>query len=337
MPSASAYASPTSCGLAAAMPLARNAVTFSRCQVSRSSRTQHGDLGVERGCQRRRSRPIVGPGRTAGSCTFLTWPRPATARQGLAAGRAGRRRGAARALPGARLPAAHPRHLDAAAGRHRRGRATTSSATSTRARDPVTLLPPHVPHDGRGATAEGFRKRVVYLEPTPSTYAGRPGGRPTRAGATPRCARAVHLLHEALRAPRRRVRGREPAGARRRRLERHLARPPGADRRGPRPGLARGCATCSTRTWSTGSRLATRPRDARRPPDPPRARLPPRVRHCPAPLPHRPSRSTGAAAAAGRGPPAEVAAAVGFHDQSHLTRHFKRLLGVTPGAFAASA
>ena len=32
-------------------------------------------------------------------------------------------------------------------------------------------------------------------------------------------------------------------------------------------------------------------------------------------------------------PVAEVAARVGFHDQSHLTRHFKRLLGVAPGAF----
>lgn len=28
----------------------------------------------------------------------------------------------------------------------------------------VTLLPPHVPHDGRSVTDRGFRKRVVYLE-----------------------------------------------------------------------------------------------------------------------------------------------------------------------------
>jgi AraC-like DNA-binding protein len=35
---------------------------------------------------------------------------------------------------------------------------------------------------------------------------------------------------------------------------------------------------------------------------------------------------------AGRAP-AEVAAAVGFADQSHLTRHFKRLVGVTPGRY----
>ncbi len=31
--------------------------------------------------------------------------------------------------------------------------------------------------------------------------------------------------------------------------------------------------------------------------------------------------------------PAEVAAEVGFADQSHLTRHFKRLLGYTPGRY----
>jgi len=29
----------------------------------------------------------------------------------------------------------------------------------------VTLLPPQVPHDGRAATAHGFRKRVLYLDP----------------------------------------------------------------------------------------------------------------------------------------------------------------------------
>jgi AraC-like DNA-binding protein len=33
-------------------------------------------------------------------------------------------------------------------------------------------------------------------------------------------------------------------------------------------------------------------------------------------------------------PIAEVAQRVGFADQSHLTRHFKRLVGVTPGVFA---
>ncbi|TDC04238.1 AraC family transcriptional regulator [Nonomuraea longispora] len=32
-------------------------------------------------------------------------------------------------------------------------------------------------------------------------------------------------------------------------------------------------------------------------------------------------------------PPAEAAAAVGFCDQSHLSRHFRRMVGVTPGAY----
>ncbi|MHB1329902.1 MAG: helix-turn-helix domain-containing protein [Gemmatimonadales bacterium] len=35
-------------------------------------------------------------------------------------------------------------------------------------------------------------------------------------------------------------------------------------------------------------------------------------------------------------PLAEVAAAVGFADQSHLTRAFKRYTGMTPGAYRTS-
>ena len=40
--------------------------------------------------------------------------------------------------------------------------------------------------------------------------------------------------------------------------------------------------------------------------------------------------------AAGR-PPAEVAATIGFADQSHLTKRFKGAFGITPGQFAAAA
>jgi AraC-like DNA-binding protein len=34
--------------------------------------------------------------------------------------------------------------------------------------------------------------------------------------------------------------------------------------------------------------------------------------------------------------PADVAVAVGFHDQAHLTRHFKRHTSVTPARYADS-
>jgi AraC-like DNA-binding protein len=35
-------------------------------------------------------------------------------------------------------------------------------------------------------------------------------------------------------------------------------------------------------------------------------------------------------------PVAQVAAGVGFHDQAHLTRHFKRHVGTIPARYAAS-
>jgi AraC-like DNA-binding protein len=33
---------------------------------------------------------------------------------------------------------------------------------------------------------------------------------------------------------------------------------------------------------------------------------------------------------------AEIAFAVGFSDQSHLTRHFRHMIGMTPGEFRRS-
>ncbi|NUT53978.1 MAG: AraC family transcriptional regulator, partial [Saccharothrix sp.] len=35
-------------------------------------------------------------------------------------------------------------------------------------------------------------------------------------------------------------------------------------------------------------------------------------------------------------PAAHVAPADGFYDQAHLTRHFRRMLGTAPGAYARS-
>ena len=57
-------------------------------------------------------------------------------------------------------------------------------------RTSVTLLPPYVPHDGRSATADGFRKRVLYLDTSAldaelvGARRRRPGPAPTRSCAT---------------------------------------------------------------------------------------------------------------------------------------------------------
>ena len=42
----------------------------------------------------------------------------------------------------------------------------------------ITVLPPHVAHDGRSSTPAGFRKRVLYVDGTvlPDGRAGRRGG-----------------------------------------------------------------------------------------------------------------------------------------------------------------
>ena len=43
----------------------------------------------------------------------------------------------------------------------------------------VSILPPHVVHDGRPAGADGYRKRVIYIEPAvigADRVRGRPAG-----------------------------------------------------------------------------------------------------------------------------------------------------------------
>lgn len=63
----------------------------------------------------------------------------------------------------------------------------------------VTLLPPHVAHDGHSLTAGGFDKRVIYLESRMLTGVGRAVGRPTLLDGPLR--RRVDRLNSALTAP----------------------------------------------------------------------------------------------------------------------------------------
>ncbi|SHI17718.1 AraC family transcriptional regulator [Streptomyces sp. 3214.6] len=214
--------------------------------------------------------------------------------------------------------------------------------------DTVTLLPPHVPHNGSAATPEGFRKRVLYLD------AGVLGEGLIGAAVDapvlrdPVLRRRVGQLHSALAR-----RGEELEADSRltligERLRGHLQGPGRARGRGHSP------------VWRTDG-------PSRRVPDPAVAR---RLRELldervveglvlaeaaglvqahPAHLVRAFSGAYGIAPHQyltarrvdlarrllldGR-PPGDVATAAGFYDQAHLTRHFRKLVGVTPGRYA---
>lgn len=195
----------------------------------------------------------------------------------------------------------------------------------------VTLLPPHVPHDGRAIRPGGFRKRVLYLEPGVWTGIGAAVDTPTLQDAALRD--RIDRLHDVL-GP-----GDELEAASRlafivERVQAHLRRavtapPQVRDRR-----LAYQLRDLLDSRIETGLPLDEA------------ARL---LHADPAHLvrtfgrefglpPHR--YLTGRRVDAARRllldgmRPSDVAAAVGFHDQSHLNRHFKRMLATTPAHYA---
>ncbi|MEJ2860398.1 AraC family transcriptional regulator [Actinomycetospora flava] len=198
----------------------------------------------------------------------------------------------------------------------------------------VTLLPPHVAHDGRSARPGGFRKRVVYLDDAalaaPSLI-GRAVDRP--AFDDPALRRRVDRLHHALGHP-----GEELAAQSRlafivERLAVHLGEQSAALRHDRTLAHRLRDLLDARVTEGLGLDEAGRLLHAH-PTHLVRAfgtefGLPP----------HR--YLTGRRVDLARRlvlagmPPAAVATAAGFHDQAHLTRHFRRVVGTTPGRFAA--
>jgi hypothetical protein len=200
----------------------------------------------------------------------------------------------------------------------------------------VTLLPPHVVHDGRAANAVGYRKRVLYLdaEVLPERLIGASVDRPDTED--PSIVDSVARVHRAVEE---RSDPLEIESALAIAAERLLTTSERAERRAPCVPRTRSpvsSASSSTSAGSTGSRSPTQ------------------VGRCtPAPghlvrsftrafgiAPHRyviGRRIDAARALLLEGEPiADVAVAVGFHDQAHLTRHFRRHVGTTPGRFVAS-
>ncbi|MGZ0148477.1 AraC family transcriptional regulator [Kribbella sp. WER1] len=199
----------------------------------------------------------------------------------------------------------------------------------------VSLLPPHVPHDGRSVRPGGFRKRVLYLAPERLDLGLIGAAVDQPEYVDPLLRQRIHQLHRVLRD------GREDLEAQSRlllieeRLQQHLAR--------------RGVGVADTRQ---GAGVAGRLRellDSRVADGVSLEEAGRIIQAHPVHLvrafsqefgmpPHR--YLTGRRVDLARRylldgrPAAEVATLAGFYDQSHLNRHFKKVLGVTPRSFA---
>ena len=212
-------------------------------------------------------------------------------------------------------------------------------------RSTVTVLPPHVAHDGRAATSRGFAKRVLYLDRgvVGEHLIGPAVDHPTVADAG--LVRGIGALHDAFRARAPVLEADSRLALVAERLSAHLAGVP--DEHAGALRLARGPAGLD-RTRS-GVAAAVRDLLDAAPGAPHTLRSladvvgasPPHVVRCFTTAFGLPPHAylLGRRVEAARGllldgrPAADVAATVGFHDQAHLIRHFRRHVGTTPGRY----
>jgi AraC-like DNA-binding protein len=201
-------------------------------------------------------------------------------------------------------------------------------------RSAVTLLPPGVPHDGRSARPSGFRKRVLYLDPSvlDPTLVGAAVDRPSLAD--PSLRDRVHRLHTTLAARTEDLEAQSRLAFVVERLTGHL-RP----RARPEPaaaGLAHRLRDLLDATLPAGLALTDAAAELGAHPTS-------LVRAFSTAFgipPHR--YLTGRRLELARAhlldgvPVAEAATRAGFYDQAHLTRHFTRLLGIGPGGYLRS-
>ncbi|WP_210650613.1 AraC family transcriptional regulator [Nocardioides sp. SYSU D00065] len=201
----------------------------------------------------------------------------------------------------------------------------------------VILLPPHVAHDGRAASAHGFRKRVLYLDTGQLDVRrlGRAVDQPDWADPTLR--RAVDGVHRAVQRPGDELEAESWLALVTARLGRRIAGADEGPTDGRAPTLARRLRDLLDAHVVEGISLATAS-----------AVLGARPSHLVRAFglevgvsPHRylVGRRLDLARRlllAGERP-GVVAVEVGFYDQAHLNRHFRRMLGVPPAVYARSA
>ncbi|WP_326556404.1 AraC family transcriptional regulator [Micromonospora sp. NBC_01796] len=201
----------------------------------------------------------------------------------------------------------------------------------------VTLLPPHVVHDGRAATRYGFRKRVLYLDESVLDPGLVDASVDTPTLHDPLLRRRIDQLHRALATPADAFEAESRLAFVGERLRRHLVRHPSSPPAAPDRRLATGLRDLIDARTAEGVSLRQAAEILHADP----SHLVRSFTGAYGVPPHR--YLTGRRIDSARRrllagePPAEVAVAVGFHDQSHLSRHFRRYLGATPARYSASA
>ncbi|MEW1829042.1 AraC family transcriptional regulator [Streptomyces sp. NPDC088196] len=198
--------------------------------------------------------------------------------------------------------------------------------------DTVSLLPPHVPHNGSPATPHGFRKRVLYLDGThlADDLIGSAVDQPDLRD--PELRLRMGQLHTALDHPGDELEAESRLTLIAERLHAHL-RPPNTPT--PlAPTLARDLRELLDEHVTEGITLDEAARLVHAHP----AHLVRAFSGAYGIAPHQYLMSRRVDRARrllldGR-PPGEVATVTGFYDQSHLTRHFRKLVGVTPGRYS---
>jgi len=200
----------------------------------------------------------------------------------------------------------------------------------------VTLLPPQIPHNGRAATSAGFGKRVVYLDLStlPASLIAHAVDQPVLSDALLR--QRISQLHRAVD-----QRGEEFEAENRlafiaERLCWHLSRRRVPDAPGANANVAdelRGLIDSRFRESVTlreaSDALHAHP-----------AHLVRAFSRAFGMSPHQYMTSRRVDLARrlllDGMPPAQAAAEAGFYDQSHLSRHFRHILGTSPGRYARS-
>jgi AraC-like DNA-binding protein len=200
----------------------------------------------------------------------------------------------------------------------------------------VTLLPPHIPHNGRAATTAGFRKRVVYLDLSslPASLIGQAVDQPVLTDAVLR--QRIHQLHGVLGEPGEEFEAESRLAFIAERLGWHLSR-----RR--MPGDGRASSDVADELRGLIDARFREPLTLREASDALHAHPAHLVREFSRQFgisPHQYMTSRRIDLARGLlldgMPPSLAAAEAGFYDQSHLTRHFRHVLGTSPGRYARS-